>query len=57
MPQNKSSRTGAPGVETIYAPQYLSTTLGMFILVFLVAFEAMAVTTVTKALVGLEFVG
>lgn len=57
MPLNKSSRTGAPGVETIYAPQYLSTTLGMFILVFLVAFEAMAVTTVTKALVGLEFVG
>lgn len=46
MPLNKSSRTGAPGVETIYAPQYLSTTLGMFILVFLVAFEAMAVTTV-----------
>lgn len=47
MPLNKSSRTGVPGLETIYAPQYLSTTLGMFILVFLVAFEAMAVTTVT----------
>lgn len=52
MPLNKSSRTGVPGLETIYAPQYLSTTLGMFILVFLVAFEAMAVTTVTSRSVG-----
>lgn len=46
MPLKRSSRGTVPEAETIYAPQYLAMTLGMFILVFLVAFESMAVTTV-----------
>lgn len=46
MPLNEISRIVAPEVESIYSPKHLSTTLGMFILVFLVAFESMAVTTV-----------
>lgn len=46
MPLRRSSHTPAPATETIYAPQFLATTMGMFILVFLVAFESMAVTTV-----------
>lgn len=46
MPSNRSSRLSGPTTESIYAPQYLATTIGMFILVFLVAFESMAVTTV-----------
>lgn len=46
MPLNRSSHTPAPATDTIYAPQFLATTMGMFILVFLVAFESMAVTTV-----------
>lgn len=46
MPNERSPRSDAPAAETIFSPQHLSTTLGMFILVFLVAFESMAVTTV-----------
>lgn len=42
----KSSSSSASETQTIYAPPYLATTLGMFVLVFLVAFESMAVTTV-----------
>ncbi|WP_347038585.1 MFS transporter [Glutamicibacter halophytocola] len=46
MPLRRSSHNPAPATETIYAPQFLATTMGMFVLVFLVAFESMAVTTV-----------
>ncbi|WP_121867701.1 MFS transporter [Glutamicibacter nicotianae] len=46
MPLNRSSQSTERAESTIYAPQYLATTLGMFVLVFLVAFESMAVTTV-----------
>lgn len=46
MPTENNERKDASAVETIFSPQHLSTTLGMFILVFLVAFESMAVTTV-----------
>ncbi|MGX1591090.1 hypothetical protein ACWICO_08220 [Glutamicibacter sp. NPDC055491] len=48
MPLNRSSQSAERAESTIYAPQYLATTLGMFVLVFLVAFESMAVTTVTS---------
>ena len=45
--------------ETIYSAKYLATTLGMFVLVFLVAFESMAVTTtmpvVAEALDGQRY--
>ncbi|MGH3653596.1 MFS transporter [Glutamicibacter sp.] len=46
MPLNRRSQSAERADPTIYAPQYLATTLGMFVLVFLVAFESMAVTTV-----------
>ncbi|WP_313812405.1 hypothetical protein [Glutamicibacter sp.] len=46
MPLKPRERDDAPAAQTIFSPQHLSTTLGMFILVFLVAFESMAVTTV-----------
>jgi hypothetical protein len=54
MPLNRSSQSAERAESTIYAPQYLATTLGMFVLVFLVAFESMAVTTVTRVLVCSE---
>ncbi|MHA7157972.1 hypothetical protein ACX8Z7_07985 [Glutamicibacter endophyticus] len=34
-----------PRPTTVFSPKYLGTTLGMFVLVFMVAFEIMAVTT------------
>lgn len=46
MSTENNERKDALAAETIFSPQHLSTTLGMFILVFLVAFESMAVTTV-----------
>lgn len=52
MSLNRRSHNPALASEIIYAPQFLATTMGMFILVFLVAFESMAVTTVTSVRVG-----
>ncbi|MFJ2621666.1 MFS transporter [Glutamicibacter sp. NPDC087344] len=46
MSTHPSPADSGSKAETIYAPKHLSTTLGMFVLVFLVAFESMAVTTV-----------
>lgn len=46
MPSSSIPPAQASGVESIYDTKYLATTVGMFVLVFLVAFEAMAVTTV-----------
>lgn len=46
MPFQRASRVADPTDLTIYSPKHIATTLGMFVLVFLVAFESMAVTTV-----------
>ncbi|MDR4534983.1 MFS transporter [Glutamicibacter sp. PS] len=47
-----------PRPTTVFSPKYLGTTLGMFVLVFMVAFEVMAVTTampvISEALQGRE---
>lgn len=46
MPLKRHRHNSATIAGSIYAPQFLATTVGMFVLVFLVAFESMAVTTV-----------
>lgn len=46
MPSSPTPPVKTSGIESIYDAKYLATTVGMFVLVFLVAFESMAVTTV-----------
>lgn len=46
MPSSPTPPAKTSGIESIYDAKYLATTVGMFVLVFLVAFESMAVTTV-----------
>ncbi|WP_404288205.1 MFS transporter [Glutamicibacter arilaitensis] len=46
MPSPRDSAVDSAAVESIYAAKYLATTLGMFVLVFLVGFEALAVSTI-----------
>ncbi|MGP9782663.1 MFS transporter [Arthrobacter sp. MYb211] len=46
MPSPRDSAVDSATVESIYAAKYLATTLGMFVLVFLVGFEALAVSTI-----------
>ncbi|MGO2052822.1 MFS transporter [Glutamicibacter sp. 287] len=46
MPSPRDSAVDSATVESIYAAKYLATTLGMFVLVFSVGFEALAVSTI-----------